>query len=81
MEINLVPDSSVAFAPAGFTAAVEAAASVFDEDFPGSYTVNISYGWGTFDNAADGELIDPSNGVFSIGGGFSTYVSYAQLRG
>jgi hypothetical protein len=51
MQITLVPDSSIAAAPAGLTAAVEAAAGVFEQDFPGNYNVNISYGWGTFDNA------------------------------
>jgi hypothetical protein len=45
MQINLVPDNSIAAAPAGLTAAVEAAAAVFERDFPGDYTVNISYGW------------------------------------
>ena len=50
MQINLVPDSSIASAPAGLAAAVEAAAAVYEKDFPGDYTVNISYGWGTFDN-------------------------------
>jgi hypothetical protein len=50
MQINLIPDSSVSSAPAGFTAAVQAAADVFDQDFAGNYTVNITYGWGPFDN-------------------------------
>jgi hypothetical protein len=46
MQIALVPDSSIASAPAGLTAAVEAAAAVFERDFPGNYNINISYGWG-----------------------------------
>jgi hypothetical protein len=44
MEINLVPDSSVSSAPTGFTAEVQAAANILDQDFPGNYTVNITYG-------------------------------------
>ena len=50
VQITLIPDNSIASAPAGLTAAVEAAASVFEQDFPGNYNVNISYGWGTFVN-------------------------------
>ena len=68
MQINLIADSSVSLAPAGFTAAVQAAAEVFDEDFPGNYTVNIRYGWGTYDNVADDELTSSSSGAASIGG-------------
>jgi len=36
MNINLIPDASVASAPAGFVQAVQAAANIFDEDFPGN---------------------------------------------
>jgi hypothetical protein len=81
MQITLVPDSSTASAPAGLTAAVEAAADIFEQDFSGSYNVNISYGWGTFVNAPSAFLTDPGDGVFSLGGGPSTAVSYSQLRG
>ncbi len=80
MQITLVPDSSIASAPAGLTAAVEAAASIFEQDFPGNYNINISYGWGTFDNAPQNELTNPNSGVYSLGGGTSTAVSYSQLR-
>jgi len=81
MQITFVPDSSIASAPAGLTAAVEAAAGVFEQDFPGNYNVNISYGWGTFDDAPSAFLTNPGSGVFSLGGGTSTSVSYSQLRG
>jgi FG-GAP-like repeat len=81
MQITLVPDSSIASAPAGLTAAVEAAADIFEQDFPGSYNVNISYGWGTFVNAPSAFLTDPGSGVFSLGGGTSFGVNYSQLRG
>jgi hypothetical protein len=85
MQITLVPDSSIASAPAGvgpgLTAAVEAAAAVFEQDFPGNYNVNISYGWGTFDDAPSNVLLTPGDGVFSLGGGTSTTVSYSQLKG
>jgi FG-GAP-like repeat len=81
MQITLVPDSSIASAPAGLTAAVEAAAAVFEKDFPGNYNVNISYGWGTFDNQQSNVLVTQGDGVFSLGGGTSDEVSYSQLRG
>jgi hypothetical protein len=80
MQINLVPDNSVASAPAGFTAAVEDAAAVFEQDFPGDYTINISYGWGTFDNTASSDLTNPNSGVYSLGGGFFTTASYSQVK-
>ena len=43
MQINLIPDTSVGSAPAGFVAAVQAAANIYDLDFLGNYTVNITY--------------------------------------
>jgi hypothetical protein len=79
MQITLVPDSSISSAPAGFTAAVEAAASVFEQDFPGDYNVNISYGWGTYDNAPSADLTTPDL-TFSLGGGSYTFVSYPELK-
>jgi uncharacterized protein YbdZ (MbtH family) len=81
MQITLVPDSSIASAPPGLTAAVEAAASIFEQDFSGDYDVNISYGWGTFDNAPSAFLANSGTGVFSLGGETSTSVNYSQLRG
>jgi FG-GAP-like repeat len=78
MQITLVPDSSIASAPAGLSAAVQAAAAVFEQDFTGNYNVNISYGWGTFDNAPSAAL-NPGSGAFSVGGGTSSLVSYSQL--
>jgi hypothetical protein len=62
------------------TAAVEAAADIFEQDFPGDYNVNISYGWGTFDNAPSA-FLTPGGSAYSLGGETSTSVSYSQLRG
>lgn len=81
MQINLVPDASIASAPAGLTAAVLAAANVYGSAFGGNYTVNITYGWGTFDNSASAVLANPNSGVFSWGGfGNAPGVSYSQLK-
>jgi hypothetical protein len=68
MQINLIADSSVSSAPAGFTAAIQAAADVFEQDFSGNYTVNIRYGWGTFDNEPNSLLTNASSGDYSLGG-------------
>ena len=81
MEINLIPDSSVSSAPTGFTAAVEAAANIFDQDFLGNFTVNITYGWGTYDNQTNSKLTTANNGISSIGGTEnSATVSYATVK-
>ena len=81
MDINLIADSSVSSAPAEFTAAIQAAANIFDQDFLGNYTVNITYGWGTYDGQTNSELTTANNGISSIGGTEnSTIVSYATVR-
>jgi hypothetical protein len=81
MQINLIPDNSVSSAPAGFTAAVQEAADIFEEDLSGNYTLNIRYGWGTFNNQADASLTNPNSGDFSIGGTVgSTVVTYTTLK-
>ena len=78
MEINLIADSSVSSAPAGFTAAVEEAAQIYQELFPGNYTVNIRYGWGTWDNQVDPGLTRVSGAEGGPVNG--TTVSYATLK-
>jgi len=80
MYINLIPDNSIASAPSGLTAVVQAAARYYDQLCPGNYTVNISYGWGTYDNQAYAPLTTNS-GDFSVGGfDWSSGTSYSQLK-
>jgi hypothetical protein len=80
MQINLIPDSSVNSAPAGFTAAIQAAADVFEQDFSGNYTVNISYCWGTIYNQAN-QTLTSLNGTFSLGSAEGTpNISYATVK-
>jgi hypothetical protein len=81
MQINLIPDSSVSSAPIGFTAAIQAAADVFEQDFSGNYTVNIRYGWGTINNQANQTLTN-ANGTFSLGleVGYTENISYATVK-
>ena len=77
MQIKLIPDASVAAAPAGFAADVQEAADILDQDFTDNITIGIRYGWGTFDNAPDGGI--PANGA--VGGPLDeTTITYAQLR-
>src|SRR5215468_3254284 len=51
--INLIPDSSVASAPAGFVQAIQAAAAIYEQTFHDNITLNIDYGWGTFAGSVD----------------------------
>ena len=81
MQINLIPDNSVASAPAGFAAMVQAAAAIYEQDLPGNYTVNITYGWGTLDNQVSSDLTNPHSGIFSLGGfSNSTNIDYATMK-
>jgi hypothetical protein len=78
VQINLIADSSISSAPVGFTAAVQQAAAIFDHIFPGNYTLNIRYGWGTWDNQVDPNLAF-ANGA--EGGPVNgTTVSYATVK-
>ena len=75
--INLVPDSSVSQAPAGFTAAIQEAATILEQTFTNNITINIRYGWGTWDNAPDGLI--GVNGA--IGGPVAdAFESYSNLK-
>ncbi len=42
--------------------------------------MNISYGWGTFDNAPSDSLTGPAGGAYSLGGGPLSFVSYSELK-
>src|SRR5438874_4527408 len=78
MNINLIPDRSVASAPAGFTAAVRSAADLIQQTFTDNITLNIRYGWGTYNDRPDGSLI---NFAGALGGAVSAeFVSYSDLR-
>jgi autotransporter passenger strand-loop-strand repeat protein len=65
MIINLIADSSVASAPTGFTQAVQAAANILDSLVTNNITLNITYGWGTYDNQTLSEL---QGGNLAVGG-------------
>jgi hypothetical protein len=78
MQINLIADASVSSAPAGFTAAIEEAVSILEQDFSGNFTVNIRYGWGTWDNQADPGLAGSTGAEGGPVNG--TLVSYQTLK-
>ena len=72
MFINLIADSSVAGAPVGFVAAIQKAAAIIDASIAGNFTINISYGWGSYNNVANSSLtgvngaIGGSNALYSV---------------
>jgi hypothetical protein len=50
---------------------------------PRQLTINLTYGWGTFDNQAAPALTDPGSGAFSEGGvsaGKYASIDYATLK-
>ena len=78
MIINLIADSSVASAATGFAAAIRTAANVIQAAFTDNITLNIRYGWGSFNNVADPSLTG-SGGAYA-GNTNGTYVSYATTK-
>ena len=78
MIINLIADSSIASAPSGFTAAVRSAADLIQQTFADNITLNIRYGWGTYNNQIDRSLHNFSG---AIGGALSSeFVPYSDLK-
>jgi hypothetical protein len=78
MIINLIPDSSVAQAPSGFTAAVQAAANNFDQTFIDNITINVRYGWGTLNGVVDTNSLIGSAGA--EGESFGDDVAYSTVK-
>ena len=79
MNINLIPDESVGNAPVGFAQAIQSAADILGQDFAANITLNIRYGWGTFDNQSDSTLNQQP--TYAVGGPLSgTSISYTELR-
>lgn len=68
MQINLISDSSVSAAPAGFLTAIEEAAQLLDNLITNPITVNILVGWGEDDN-----------GAYSIGNSLSLGSAQGQI--
>jgi hypothetical protein len=78
LQINLIADDSVANAPAGFTTAMQTAAAILEAAFSDPITINIRYGWGSYDNVADPALI---GGDFAYADALaSDVVPYDTLR-
>src|SRR4051812_6225863 len=78
MIINLIPDASVASAPAGFTVAIQAAATLIQQALTDNITINIRYGWGSYNNVVDAKLTN-SGGAYAQALAGDT-VTYATLR-
>lgn len=73
MNITLQWDSSVSNAPSGFKTAVQAAATILDNQILNPVSVTINVGWGT-----DAGSAIPSNAL-ATGGPQSVTVTYSQL--
>lgn len=67
MIINITYDPSVANAPSGFKAAVNAAVKYFDQTISTPITVNLTFGWGE----VGGQPMDPG----ALGESLTTFVS------
>jgi hypothetical protein len=78
LHINLVADASVVNAPAAFAPAIRQAADIIEANFSDPITLNIRYGWGTYNNQAAPNLI---GGNFAEGGDLGGQsVAYSTLR-
>ena len=78
MTINLIADSTVASAPNGFSAAIQSAANILDQAFTDNITINIRYGWGSFNNVVDPSLTGSSGAYANALAGIT--VSYATVK-
>ncbi len=75
MDLNLIYDSSVASAPAGFQTALTAAADYLDRIILNPITVNIAVGWGEYDG------MPLQSQTESLGGIAPVYsLGYQQVR-
>ena len=80
MLINLVWDSSVSSAPAGFQAAMQTAANIITASFSDNITLNFRVGYGEISNAAGTTSTPIGAGVAEGGPSTGDYVSYSTLR-
>ena len=64
LHINLIADNSVAGAPSGFASAIRTAADIIEASFSDAITVNLRYGWGSYNNVADPSLVN-SGGAYA----------------
>jgi hypothetical protein len=78
LHINLIPDASVANAPATFSSEIRQAADLIEAAFSDPITINIRYGWGTYNNQPASNLI---GGNFAEGGDIGGQnVDYPTLK-
>lgn len=76
--INLIFDSSVSSAPAGFVTQITEAAEFLDSEFTNNITVNIEVGWGEIYNEPNSI---PKGAAEALGGPADIYgVTYSQLK-
>jgi Ca2+-binding RTX toxin-like protein len=78
LTIHLISDNSVASAPAGFSAAIQSAASMIEQAFSDNITINLRYGWGSYNNTLDSKLVNSGGAYAQALAG--DVVPYATLR-
>ena len=79
MQINLTFDSVDTGVPAGFQAAMRAAADILGAAIAGNYTINLDIGWGSFNNVIDPTLTG-SGGAYA-GPSQGQLITVSTLRG
>ena len=72
--INIIYDSSVSSAPAGFEAAVASVVQFYESEFTNPITLNIQVGWGEIDGQA------VSSGSLGESESYIQSFSYSQIR-
>ena len=65
LHINLIADANNVNAPAGWAAAIQQAAAIIEQNFSDPVTINLRYGYASFNNVVDNTLLH--GGQFSSG--------------
>jgi hypothetical protein len=80
LHINLIPDANNVNAPAGWDAIVQQAAQIIEQNFSDPVTINLRYGYASFNNAVDGNLIGSAGAYANTDAGqFVTYSTCSWL--
>src|SRR4051812_16920530 len=73
LHINLIADANNVNAPAGWAAAVQTAASIIEQNFSDPVTINLRYGYASFNNVVDSRYLH--------GGSFASGAAANSLAG
>jgi hypothetical protein len=79
LHINLVADDNNVNAPAGWAAAIRQAADIIEENFSDPVTINLRYGYASFNNVVDKKLVGSGTAYASTDAG--TTRNYNTITG